>query len=110
MEVEDTEKTWPHEEEHTDPDFQGPTSESPNKLTQNELNDLIRDLELSKVKAELLASRIKQWKCLDEGVKVTLSSSPTNLEKFFTMEGTLVAYKNVDGLFKVLNMSNCSDQ
>ena len=62
MEEEDTEKTGPHEEEPTDPDFQGPASESPHKLTQNELNDLVRDLELPKVKAKLLACRMKQWK------------------------------------------------
>jgi hypothetical protein len=62
MKEEDTEKTEPHEEEPTDPDFQGPASESPHKLIQNELNDLVRDLELLKVKAELLASRTKQWK------------------------------------------------
>jgi len=37
MEEEDTEKTGSHEE-HTDPDFQGPASESPHKLIQNELN------------------------------------------------------------------------
>jgi len=72
MEEEDTEKTGPHKEEPTDPDFQGPASESPHRLTQNELNDLVRDLELPKVKAELLASRMKQWKYLDEGVKITL--------------------------------------
>ena len=30
-------------------------------LTQDELNDLVRDLELSKSKAELLGSNIKQW-------------------------------------------------
>ena len=34
-----------------------------------ELNYLVGDLELPKVKAELLASRMKQWKYLDEGVK-----------------------------------------
>ena len=71
MEEGDTEKTGSHEEEPTDPDFQGPASESPHKLTQNELNDLVRDLELPKVKAELLASGMKQWKYLDEGVKIT---------------------------------------
>jgi len=62
MEGEDTEKTAPHEEEPTDPDFQGPASGSPHRLTQNEMNDPARDLGLPKVKAELLASRMKQWK------------------------------------------------
>jgi len=60
MEEEDTEKTGPHEEEPTDPDFQGPASESLHKLTQNELNGLVCDLELPKVNAELLAPRMKQ--------------------------------------------------
>jgi len=60
MEEEDTEKTGPDEEEPPDPNFQGPASESPHKLIQNELNDLVSDLELPKVKAKLLASRIKQ--------------------------------------------------
>ena len=72
MEEEDTEKTGPHE------DFQGPASESLHKLIQNELNDLVRDLELPKVKTELIASRMKRWKYLDEGMKITLSLSPKN--------------------------------
>jgi hypothetical protein len=38
MEEEEKEKTGPHEKKPTDPDFQGPASESPHKLTQNELN------------------------------------------------------------------------
>ena len=91
MEEEDTEKTGPHEKETTNPDFQGPTSESPHKLTQNELNDLVCDLELPKVKAELLASRMKQRKYLDEGVKITMYPYPQKyLEEFFTKEGSLV--------------------
>jgi hypothetical protein len=72
MEEEDTEKTGPHKEEPTDPDFEDPASVSPHKLTQNERNDLVRDLERPNVKAELLASRLKQWKYLDEGVKLSL--------------------------------------
>jgi len=39
-----------------------------------------------------------------------LSLSPKILEEFFNMEGTLVACKDVDGLFKALNMSHCSDE
>ena len=80
-------------------------------LTQNELNDLVHDLELPKVKAELLASRMKQWKHLDEGMKIILYRyRQKNLEEFFTMEGTLVACKNVDGLFTAINMSHCLDE
>ena len=51
IEEEDMEKTGPHKEEPTDPDFQGPASGSPHKLTQDELNNLVCDLELPKVKA-----------------------------------------------------------
>ena len=112
MEEEDMEKTGPHEEEPTDQDFQGPASESPHKLTQNELNDLVRDWEFSKVKAEMLASRMKQWKYLDEVVKITVYPyrKKKDLEEFFTMEGILVVCKDVGGLFKALNMSHCSDE
>lgn len=39
---------------------------------QGELNGLIRDLSLSKEKAELLASRLKQKHLLAKGVKVSL--------------------------------------
>jgi len=54
---------------------------------------------------------MKQWKYLDEGMKITLYRyRPKNLEEFFTMEGTLVACKDVDGLFTALNMSHCSDE
>jgi hypothetical protein len=72
MEENDAEKRGSHEEIPTDRDFQGPASGSPHKLTQNKLNDLVSDLELPKVKAKLIASRIKLWKYLDEGVKITL--------------------------------------
>ena len=40
-----------------DPDIDG---EVPKVFTQGELNDLVRDLSLSKEKAELLASRMKE--------------------------------------------------
>jgi len=39
-------------------------------INESELNDLVRDLDLPKVKAELLASRLKQWNWLQSGVNV----------------------------------------
>ncbi|KAM5191561.1 uncharacterized protein ACMZJ9_000347 [Mantella aurantiaca] len=38
---------------------------------QKDINDLIRDLGLTKSNAELLISRLKQWNLLDESVQVT---------------------------------------
>ena len=48
------------------------------------------------------------FKCKRENNSLSLSSK--NLEEYFTMEGTLVACKDVDGLCKTLNMSHCSDE
>jgi len=43
------------------------------RITQEELNDLIRDLNLPKSKAELLGSRLQQWNLLEENVRICLS-------------------------------------
>jgi hypothetical protein len=43
----------------------------PHILTQDELNDFVRDLELSKSKAELLGSRLKQWNLLEKNVRIS---------------------------------------
>ena len=38
------------------------------RITQEELNDVIRDIDLPKSKAELLGSRLQQWNLLKENV------------------------------------------
>ncbi|KAL7886638.1 hypothetical protein AOLI_G00043590 [Acnodon oligacanthus] len=61
-------------EEHVeDPDFSLYAAEErkPYYPNQKDLNDLIRDLGLTKSNAELLTSRLKQWNLLDESVQVT---------------------------------------
>ena len=40
------------------------SAQQPYILIQDEMNDLLRDLELSKGKVELLGSRLKQWNIL----------------------------------------------
>lgn len=50
------------EDEINDPDFRGAAEErNPYYPNQIELNDLTRDLALTKSNAELLPSRLKQW-------------------------------------------------
>ena len=41
------------------------------RITQENLNDLARDLYLSKHQSELLASRLKQWNLVQEDVRIT---------------------------------------
>jgi len=42
------------------------------QITQEELNDLIRDLDLPKSKAELLGLRLQQWNLLKENVRISV--------------------------------------
>jgi hypothetical protein len=53
-------------------------SSEPHNLTEIELNNLIRDLELPQNKAEFLASRLQQWvgePCLDTGREVSVNKN-----------------------------------
>lgn len=88
-----------------DPDFDPYTSSQPHLLTQNDLNDLVRDLGLPKSKAELLGSRLKQWNLLAGDVRVsTFRNRQKEFETFFFMEGDLVACNNINGLMGAINI------
>lgn len=67
-----------------DSDFMIQSPSQSHKMTQNELNDLIRDLELSKSKSELLASRLTQYNYLANDVKYSVyRTCQKPLEQFF---------------------------
>jgi hypothetical protein len=42
------------------------------RITKEELNDLVRDLDLPKSKAELLGSSLQQWNLLKENVRISV--------------------------------------
>lgn len=56
-----------HDDEMSDPLYI-PDTDEPHKLTQGDLNDLVRDLNLSKNMSELLGSRLQQWSLLNNGM------------------------------------------
>ena len=56
-----------------DADFEVDTqcsSKDPDFPNQNELNDLTRDLDFTKAKAEILSSRLKEWNLLNPSCKI----------------------------------------
>ena len=52
-----------------DPSFQHESA--PLFINQERLNDLVRDLYLSKEKAEILGSRLQQWNLLEPGTTIS---------------------------------------
>ncbi|GBM36680.1 hypothetical protein AVEN_221950-1 [Araneus ventricosus] len=76
---------------------------SPHKITSVELNNLVRDLEMSKTKAEIYASRLQQWNLLEENVRVTSFHTRHLLfESLFEEEESLVICCDIDVLLKEL--------
>jgi hypothetical protein len=71
--------------------FMAVTSAEPHNTMQKELYDLIRDLELSKNKAQLLSSRLQQWNHFDNTVQERpFCSCLKDFEQFFKTQGELV--------------------
>ncbi|KAH9637300.1 hypothetical protein HF086_006944 [Spodoptera exigua] len=82
------------------------TSSQPHRITQAELNDLVRDLDLPKNKAELLGSRLQQWNLLESGVNITsFRTRQKNLTQYFEMAESLVFCIDVSGLMKALKIT-----
>ena len=83
----------------------------PHLIVQSELNDLIRDLNLSKDKAELLASRLKQWNLLSRDTSVTVyRKRSTNLAAFYNTNENYCFCNNIVGLMQELGVEHNRDE
>lgn len=75
--------------------------EGPQPFSQSELNDLVRDLGLSKDAAELLGSRLKNKNLLSPGTSFSwYRHREKEFTQFFSKEGNLVFCNDVHGLIK----------
>lgn len=73
-------------------------------FTQSELNDLMRDLDLSKEKSEILASRLQERHMLSSGVKVTYyRDRHKRFSKYFSKTDNVCYCHDIIGLFKEFN-------
>lgn len=91
------------------PDYVSETE--PHLLTQTELNELVRDLELTKEKSELLASRLKQWHLLNKETNGTVYRKRHELLSVYFEKGDILCYcKDIDGLLNALNIVHKVDE
>lgn len=80
-------------------------------MSQLQLNDLCRDLQLSKANSELLASRLQQLGYLDEKTRVTFYRNRSNsLAKFFSKTVDFCYCNDVPGLFAALGERHDADE
>ena len=81
------------------------TKDEPHFPNQEELNDLIRDMGLTKSNAELLTSRLKQRNLLDTSCRSSLSRKRHEMfSKYFFVAGSLCFCHDVDGLFQEIGI------
>jgi hypothetical protein len=89
--------------EKDDVDY-GDDDDTPKLLTQVDLDDLVRDLYLSKDAAQLLGSRLSEKKLLaPETTYAWYRNREQEFKKFFTMENFLVYCNDVRGLITTMS-------
>jgi hypothetical protein len=83
----------PMEQDISDPDFQPSTSDEPHLISQGDLNNLVRDLNLSKSQAELLGSRLQGWNLLQKNTNILIFwYRQKDIAQYFASAGDLVIY------------------
>ena len=87
------------------------SSSEPHLLTQGDLNDIVRDLNLSKKQAELLGSRLKGWNLPHQDTKMCYyGGRHEEFEDFFSLEDDVVFCNDVCSVMEVLGHEYSPDQ
>ena len=72
-------------------------------INQERLNDLVRDLYLSKEKAEILGSKLQQWNLLEPGTTIpSFRSRNQNLAGYYAGAENICYCKDIGGLMSEL--------
>lgn len=87
-----------------DVNFEG-MSNGPQCFSQNELDDLVRDLDLSKQASELLASRLKEKNLLSAGTIITFyRERDKDLRMYFSEENNIVFCTDIKNLLITMGL------
>jgi len=95
-----------------DPTFAGAcSSNEQHLLTQGDLNDIVRDLKLSKKQAELLDCRLKGWNLLRQDTKMCFyHGRHEEFKDFFSQKDGVVFCNDVCSVMEVLGHEYNPDQ
>ncbi|GBP54408.1 hypothetical protein EVAR_29484_1 [Eumeta japonica] len=86
-------------------------SVEPHLINSEEFDDLVRDLNLPKLKAEILGSRLKQWNLLKNDVIISdQRKRHKTFSGFFTKEDGLCYCNDVKGLFEAIGIPCISSE
>ncbi|UYV60728.1 hypothetical protein LAZ67_1002045 [Cordylochernes scorpioides] len=99
------------EQQWDDTNFEAGALSEPHLLTQGDLNDLVRDLDLSKKQSELLGSRLKGWNLLYKGTKVCFfRKRQDEFQDFYSQENDLVYCNDVVSLMEALGHDHDTEE
>ena len=91
-------------------EFQGAVA-TPLRFNQFELNDLVKDLNLSKETSEILASRLNEKNLLQPGTNITFyRRREKDLLPYFSKENNLVFCNDVGGLLQKMGLAEYNPQ
>ena len=111
VEEDSDEGSTPAPKGSTDSEYDTEESSKPILFSQERLNDLIRDLALSKQKAELLASRLQENNLLHADVVVThYRKRNMDLSTVFKVDGPLCYCHNIKSLFEKLGEDHIANE
>lgn len=90
-----------------DPPYVPESSREPHLITQTELNDLVRELKLGKEQAQLLGSRLQEWKLLDKNTRISIyKRRHENLSIFYEVKDDFCFCNNIDALMQELGFNH----
>jgi hypothetical protein len=101
----------PMEQDISDPDFQPSASNEQHLIFQGELNDLVRDLNLSKSQAEFLGSRLQGWNLLQKNKNISIFRyRPKYIAQYFASAGDLVYCTDIVNVVAALGQDHKTDE
>ena len=111
VEEDSDEGSTPAPKNLSDSEYGPKKSSKPVLFSQERLNDLIRDLALSKQKAELLASRLQENNLLHADFVVThCRKRNMDLSTVFKVDGPLCYCHNIKSLFEKLGEDHIANE